>query len=77
MDCQLYHSHKQMNLSQFIYEIHAVRVICVQGQTLSQQLRYPKTTYLVIAQTKMTWSRDSQKSESHNQDMYLEYTDLY
>ena len=50
MDCQWYHSHKQMNL--FIYEIHAVRVIFIQGQTHSQQLQYPKSTYLVIAQTK-------------------------
>ena len=30
------------------YEIHAVRVICIQGQTQSQQLRYPK----IIGQTK-------------------------
>ena len=52
MDCQWYHSHKQINILQFIHEIHAVRVICIQGQTHSQQLRYPKSTYLVIAQTK-------------------------
>ena len=53
MDCQWYHLHKQMNLPQFIYEIHVVRVICIQGQTQSQQLRYQKTTYfLVIGQTK-------------------------
>ena len=52
MDCQWYHSHKQMNLPQFIYKIHGVRVICIQGQTQSQQLRYQKTTYLAIGQTK-------------------------
>ena len=66
-----------MNLPQFIIRNTSVRVTCVQGQTHSQQLRYPKTTYLVKAQTKMAWSRDSQKSESRNQDMYLKYTDLY
>ena len=57
MDCQWYHSHKQMNIPQFIYEIHAVRVICIDGQTHNQQLGYPKSIYSSNRQ-KMTWSRE-------------------
>ena len=62
MDCQWYHSHKQMNLHTMV---STYGKICIQGQAQSQQL---KTTYLTICQ-KMTWSRDNQKFEIHNQDI--------
>ena len=63
-----------MNIPQFIYEIHAVRVICIDGQTHNQQLGYPKSIY---SSNKKWHGQENKKFESHNQDMYLTYTDLY
>ena len=62
MDCQWYHSYKQMNLPEFISQ--------------SQQLRYIKNYISSYRLNKIT-SGDSQKFETSNQDIKSTYTDLH